>query len=95
MIGTGLEAKFWSCAFMHVLRLQNAIPDSCWADSPLELLSGEKGNLKVLKTFGCCVWVRPSGIQAYCFKDKAWKGIFLCAFYYSKYFMVWCWEWTC
>ena len=77
LIGAGLEAKFWPYAFMHVLRLRNAIPGSGQSDSPLKLSSGEKDNLKFLKTFGCRVWVRFPGLQARRFKDKAQKGIFL------------------
>ena len=71
LIGAGLEAIFWPHAFMHVLRLCNAIPGSGQIDSPLKLSSGEKDNLKFLKTFGCRVWIRVPGLQARRFKDKA------------------------
>jgi hypothetical protein len=40
-------------------------------------LSESKENLKNLRVFGSRVWVRPPGIQARRFKDKARKGIFL------------------
>ena len=45
--------------------------------SPIHLSTGKKDNLKNLHTFGCQVWVRPPGIQAKRFKDKARKRIFL------------------
>ena len=77
LIGAGLETKFWPYAFMHVLRIRNAIPGSMQVESPIKMSTGEKDNLKHLKTFGCRVWVRPPGIQARRFKDKARKGIFL------------------
>ena len=62
---------------MHVLRLRNAIPGTGQMDSPIKLSTGEKDNLKFLKTWGCRVWIRQPGIQARRFKDKARKGIFL------------------
>jgi hypothetical protein len=39
--------------------------------------TGSKENLKNLRVFGSSVWVRPPGIQARRFKNKARKGIFL------------------
>ena len=62
---------------MHVLRLQNAIPGVGQVNSPIKISTGEKDNLKFLKTFGCHIWIWPPQIQACQFKDKAQKVIFL------------------
>jgi hypothetical protein len=77
LIGAGLDIKFWPLAFNHIIRIQNVIPGLGQLESPLELSTGSKENLKNLRVFGSRVWVRPSGIQARRFKDKARKGIFL------------------
>ena len=77
LIGAGLPIAYWPFAFLHVLRIRNALPGAGQGSSPIHLSTGKKDNLKNLRTFGCRVWVRPPGIQAKRFKDKARKGIFL------------------
>ena len=77
MIGAGLPIAYWPFAFLHVLRIRNALPGNGQPSSPIHLSTGKKDNLKNLRTFGCRVWVRTPGIQAKRFKDKARKGIFL------------------
>jgi hypothetical protein len=70
LIGAGLDIN-------HILRIQNAIPGQGQLESPLKMSTGSKENLEILRVFGSRVWVRPPGIQACRFKDKARKGIFL------------------
>ena len=77
LIGTGLPIAYWPFAFLHVLRIINALPGNGQGSSPIHLLTGNKDNLKNLRTFGCRVWVCTPGIQATRFKDKARKRIFL------------------
>ena len=73
LIGAGLPIAYWPFAFLYVLRIQNALPKNGQSLSPIHLSTGKKDNLKNLRTFGCQVWVRPPGIQAKRFKDKAQK----------------------
>ena len=77
LIGAGLPIAYWPFAFLHVLRIRNALPGNGQCSSPIHLSTGKKDNLKNLRTSGCRVWVRTPGIQAKRFKDKARKGIFL------------------
>ena len=44
---------------------------------PIHFSTGHKDNLRNLHMFGCLVWVYLPGIQTHCFKDNAYKGIFL------------------
>ena len=57
LIGAGLPASFWPFAFLHVVRIQNALPGNGQKDSPILMSTGNKDNLKNLRTFGCRVWV--------------------------------------
>jgi hypothetical protein len=75
LIGAGLDTKFWPLAFNHILRIRNAIQGQL--GSPLKMSTGSKENFRNLRVFGSRVWVRPPGIQARHFKDKARKGVYL------------------
>ena len=77
LFGAGLDVKFWPYAFIHVLRIRNAIPGQGQDASPLFLSTGKKDNFRNLRIFGCRVWVRPTGLQRKRFKDDVRKGIFL------------------
>ena len=68
MFGAGLDVKFWPYAFIHVLRIQNALPGQGQDASPLFLSTGRKDNFRNLRIFGCRVWVQPNGIQKKRFK---------------------------
>ena len=57
LFGAGLDVKFWLYAFMHVLRIQNALPGQGQDASPLFLSTGRKDNFCNLQIFGCQVWV--------------------------------------
>ena len=75
--GARLPIKFWPYAFHHALRILNAIPQRTQTQSPLQLVTGKKENLRNFKTFGCRVWVRPPGRRSAKFKNNSRKGIFL------------------
>ena len=78
LIGAGLPIAYWPFAFLHVLRIRNALPgNNRQVSSPIHLLTRKKDNSRNLHTFGCRVWVCTPGIQAKRSKDKAHKGIFL------------------
>ena len=53
LIGTGLPIAYWPVAFLHVLRVRNALPNNGQGSSPIHLSTGKKDNLKNLRTFGC------------------------------------------
>ena len=57
LFGAGLDVKFWPYAFMHVLRIRNALPGQGQDASPLFLLTGKKDNFRNMRVFGCRVWV--------------------------------------
>ena len=77
LISAGLPVSFWPFIFLHVVCIQNTLPGNSQNNSPILMSTGNKENLKNLRTFGCRVWVYPPGIQARRFKNKACKGIFL------------------
>ena len=58
LFGAGLDVKFWPYAFIHVLRIGNALPGQGQDASPLFLSTGRKDNFRNLQIFGCRVWVR-------------------------------------
>ena len=52
LIGAGLPIAYWSFAFLHVLRIRNALPGNGQGSSSIHLSTGKKDNLKNLCTFG-------------------------------------------
>ena len=77
LIGADLDIKFWPYAFLHVLRIRNALPGVGQLESPIFQSTGKKDNFEYLQVFGCRVWVQPPGNKRRRFKDDAHKGIFL------------------
>jgi len=79
LIGAGLPVKFWLYAFRHFLRIKkSALPRRDSTESAHQKLHGEKDNLGLLCTFGCCLWVKILAWQnrAKHIQDTK-KGIFL------------------
>mgnify|MGYP000620620624 CR=1 FL=1 len=79
LIGAGLPVKFWPYAFQHFLRIKNlALPQQDATESAHQKLHGEKDNLGLLRTFGCCLWVKILAWKnrAKCIQDTK-KGIVL------------------
>ena len=59
LIGAGLEIKFWPYAFYHFIRIKNsALPRRDVEESAHQKLNGRKGDLSLLRTFGCRLWVK-------------------------------------
>ncbi|MCE2995760.1 MAG: hypothetical protein LW863_09190 [Flammeovirgaceae bacterium] len=77
LLGANLDARFWPYAFHHYLRLKNSIPSRHRPLSPVVMATSRKDNFKDLRTFGCRVWVRPSGRRPIKLKPNSRKGIFL------------------
>ena len=80
LAGSGLEPRFWPYGFHHFLRLYNVTPHGTRQASPYEICTGQRPNLKLLRTFGCRVWVmpaRPNGRRPEKITPDARKGIFL------------------
>jgi len=79
LIGAGLPVKFWPHAFRHFLRIKNsALRQRDATESAHQKLHGEKYDLGLLRTFGCCLWVKILAWQnrAKYIQDTK-KGIFL------------------
>ena len=79
LIGAGPPVKFWPYAFRHFLRIKNlALPRRDSAESAHQKLHGEKDDLGLLRTFGCCLWVKILAWQKWAkhIQDTK-KGIFL------------------
>ena len=58
--GAGLAPKFWPHAFYHFLRLHNVAVHRGRTESPHQICTGEKPNLKLLRTFGCRIYALPA-----------------------------------
>ena len=48
LIGANLGVQFWPYAFLHVLRIQNALPGAGQTESPIFQSTGKKENFKNL-----------------------------------------------
>ena len=75
--GAALLVKFWPYAFNHAIQIRNALPYRDQAAAPILLVTGKKVNFINLRTFGCWMWVCPTGICKKRFKEDSQKGIFL------------------
>jgi len=61
LLGAKMPIKFWPYAFHHYVRIKNSIPSRDQVKSPLEMASQRVDDFSKFHTFGCRVWVRPSG----------------------------------
>ena len=77
LLGSGLSAQFWPYAFHHFLRITNALPSRDQDKSPFAMATGKQEDFSAFRTFGCRVWVRPSGRRSAKLKPNSRKGIFL------------------
>ena len=55
LIGADLDIKFWSYDFLHVLRIQNALPGLGQTELSIFQSTEMKDNFKNLCVFGCRV----------------------------------------
>ena len=60
LAGADLEPKFWPYAFHHFIRLYNVTLHRGSDKTPYEICTGERPNLRHLRTFGCRVYAMPS-----------------------------------
>ena len=60
LLGAGLPPKFWPYAFHHYVRLYNMTAHGSAVKSPFEICTGERPNLRLLRTFGCRVYALPA-----------------------------------
>ena len=60
LAGADLEPKFWPYAFHHFLRLYNVTLHRGNDKTPYEICSGQRPNLRHLRTFGCRVYAIPN-----------------------------------
>jgi hypothetical protein len=77
LTGADLRAAFWPYAFYHYLRLYNFVPHGSQPSSPHELCGGELPDLSKLRTFGCCVYVRPTTTRYGRVVPNSRLGVFL------------------
>ena len=77
LFGSGLPFKFWPYAFFHVLQKRNALAHCSQNASPLFMAMGKKDNFTNPCTFGCRVFVCPSGFPKKRFKQDARQGTFI------------------
>jgi len=75
--GAALESKFWPYAFEHYLCLYNVTVHHSQSASPYTICMGNKPNLSLLQTFGCCVYALPPGPCAAKLVSDTCMGIFL------------------
>ncbi len=62
LLGAGLKSSFWPYAFRMIIRISNLEPHGQRKESPIQIITGKKPNLKGrLRTFGCRVFARKSG----------------------------------
>jgi len=76
--GAGLSPRFWPYAFHHFMRLYNVTVHRDAKASPYELCSGNRPDLRLLRVFGCRVYVLPpKAHRSAAILSDARTGIFL------------------
>ena len=75
--GSSLPALFWPFAFYHFLRLSNCTIHDGHDRTPFEICNGCPPDLRLLRTFGCRVYVQPPGQRPSKLASHVSKGIFL------------------
>jgi hypothetical protein len=77
LYGSGLPAKYWSVALLHLVYLHNQLVHSITKETPFESFYGMKPNLGHLKLFGLRVCVKQTGSRQGNLDKHNFKGIFL------------------
>jgi hypothetical protein len=77
LFGSGLPAKFWSSALIHLVCLHNRLVHTVMKKTPFEAYFGIKPDLTLLKLFGSRVFVKRSGSRQSKLDCHDFKGIFL------------------
>ncbi len=77
LCGSGLPAKYWSSALLHLVYLHNRLIHTSMKRTPFEAYYGLRPDLGYLKVFGSRVCVKVSGIRRGKLDPHDFKGIFL------------------
>ncbi len=77
LYGSGLPAKYWSAALVHLVYLHNRLVHSATGFTPFEMYNNQQPNLEYLKTFGSQVCVKRSGNRNAKLDKHNFHGIFL------------------
>ena len=77
LFGSGLPAKYWSSALIHLVYLHNRLVHTVTCQTPFETYFGAQPDLLCLKLFGSRVCVKHSGLGRSKFDRHDFKGIFL------------------
>ncbi len=77
LYGSGLPAKFWSAALLHVAYLHNLLVHSAIHKTPYEAWYGRKPDVIHLKLFGSRVCVKRTGTRRSKLDRHDFTGIFL------------------
>jgi hypothetical protein len=77
LYGSGLPAKFWSAALVHLAYLHNRLVHTKTGKTPIKEYFGEKPDISSLKLFGSRVWVRRTGARRAKLDRHDFTGIFL------------------
>ena len=77
LFGSGLPAKYWSSALLHLVYLHNRLVHTVTKKTPFEAYFGIKPDLSLLKVFGSRVCVKRSGSRRSKLDKHDFKGIFL------------------
>ena len=74
---TKLDIKFLPYALNHAIQLYNSFPAPNKITSTIDKVTSKRKNLSFLRTFGCCVYMRPPVKRKSKLKNHVSKGIFL------------------
>ena len=77
LFGSGLPAKYWSSALIHLVYLHNRLVHTVTRQMPFETYFGAQPDLLCLKLFGSRVCVKRSGSRRSKLDRHDFKGIFL------------------
>ncbi len=77
LFGSGLPAKYWSLALIHLVYLHNWLVHTVTCQTPFKTYFGAQPDLLCLKLFGSRVCVKRSGSRRSKLDRHDFKGIFL------------------
>ncbi len=77
LFGSGLPAKYWSSALVHLVYLHNRLVHNVTHKTPFETYFGVKPDLSFLKLFGSRVCIKRSGSRCSKLDQHDFKGLFL------------------
>ena len=75
--GSNVDMKLWDHVFCHFITTSNHVLHGTDEKTPHHQVTGQRGDLSRLRTFGCRVWVRLPGRRSHKLDPHVNKGIFL------------------